>query len=249
MIIFDQNVRLYQQVASILRKRIQENIYTDKLPSEKEICAELNVSRSVVREAIIMLEVEGYVEAKKGSGIHILSTSADNLVFNLENNINFLSTGPFELLQARQLIESHIAEFAATQITKEDIIKLLTIQKQSELDDCTRDSNWDYEFHIYIAKITKNSALITIIETMCQQRKQNHLWNKLHEHIEASQITSWSEQHKDIIDALIRKDPKAAKEAMWQHLENTKQMLFNAASKDFDLTLDKYLYSDNPVKF
>ncbi|WP_410260568.1 GntR family transcriptional regulator, partial [Klebsiella pneumoniae] len=40
----------------------------DKLPAERFIADEKNVSRTVVREAIIMLEVEGYVEVRKGSG-------------------------------------------------------------------------------------------------------------------------------------------------------------------------------------
>lgn len=246
MIHFDQNTRLYQQVAAVLKDRIIDKTYQQKLPTEKEICADLNISRAVVREAIIMLEVEGYVEAKKGSGIHIVHDFQKN---NSALPISTLTVGPFELLQARQLVESHIAEFAATQITKEDIVHLLTIQQQSELDDFTRDSNWDYEFHLFIAKITRNSALVNLVETMWQQRQENPLWQKLHDHIDANDIVSWSDQHKDIINALIQKDAKAAKEAMWRHLENTKQMLFNAASKDFDLTLDKYLYSDNPVHF
>lgn len=45
----------------------------DKLPAERFIADEKSVSRTVVREAIIMLEVEGYVEVRKGSGIHVIS--------------------------------------------------------------------------------------------------------------------------------------------------------------------------------
>jgi len=55
--------RLYQQLASDLKSRIETGIYPvgDKLPAERLIAEEMNVSRTVVREAIIMLEVEGYV--------------------------------------------------------------------------------------------------------------------------------------------------------------------------------------------
>ncbi|VTP80071.1 DNA-binding transcriptional repressor ExuR [Leclercia adecarboxylata] len=48
----------------------------DKLPAERFIADEKSVSRTVVREAIIMLEVEGYVEVRKGSGIHVISSQA-----------------------------------------------------------------------------------------------------------------------------------------------------------------------------
>ncbi len=65
--------RLYQQLAAELKTRIEQGVYLvgDKLPAERFIADEKNVSRTVVREAIIMLEVEGYVEVRKGSGIHV----------------------------------------------------------------------------------------------------------------------------------------------------------------------------------
>lgn len=61
--------RLYQQLAADLKERIEQGVYLvgDKLPAERFIADEKNVSRTVVREAIIMLEVEGYVEVRKGS--------------------------------------------------------------------------------------------------------------------------------------------------------------------------------------
>lgn len=67
--------RLYQQLAAELKTRIEQGVYLvgDKLPAERFIADEKNVSRTVVREAIIMLEVEGYVEVRKGSGIHVIS--------------------------------------------------------------------------------------------------------------------------------------------------------------------------------
>ena len=59
--------RLYQQLAADLKERIEQGVYLvgDKLPAERFIADEKNVSRTVVREAIIMLEVEGYVEVRK----------------------------------------------------------------------------------------------------------------------------------------------------------------------------------------
>lgn len=118
--------RLYQQLAADLKERIEQGVYLvgDKLPAERFIADEKNVSRTVVREAIIMLEVEGYVEVRKGSGIHVVSNQPRHQQA-ADNNMEFANYGPFELLQARQLIESNIAEFAATQVTKQDIMKLM----------------------------------------------------------------------------------------------------------------------------
>ena len=64
---------------------------------------------------------------------------------------------------------------------------------------------------------------------------------KLHEHIDARTVDNWCDDHDQILKALIRKDPNAAKLAMWQHLENTKIMLFNETSDDFEFNADRYL--------
>lgn len=67
--------RLYQHVASVIKERIENNEYSvgSKLPAERLLADEMNVSRTVIREAIIMLEVEGLVDVRKGSGIHVIS--------------------------------------------------------------------------------------------------------------------------------------------------------------------------------
>lgn len=245
----NEHHRLYQVIATELKNRIISGIYPvgSKLPSERLVCEELKVGRSVVREAVIMLEVEGFVLARKGSGIHVIGNSSPRNLSATSPGLNFVKSGPFELLQARQLIESNIAEFAATQITKEDIVKLLEIQHNAEKGDHHRDPNWDLKFHTQIAMITRNNALTMIVKETWQQRTLNPLWKKLHEQAPEDTINNWLEEHNKIIEALINRDPKAAKLAMWQHLENTKKTLFEAANKDFETKRDHYLFSDNPV--
>jgi len=240
--------RLYQQLAATLKERVETGVYPvgEKLPAERLISDEMNVSRTVVREAIIMLEVEGYVEVRKGSGIHVMSNQQRHLVVP-DCGSEIRTAGPFEILQARQLIECNIAEFAATQVTKQDIMRLMEIQEHARQEDRFRDSEWDLKFHVQVAQATQNSALATIVEKMWSQRLHNPYWRKLHEHIDEKSIESWCEDHDLILKALIRRDPHAAKLAMWQHLENTKQMLFRATSDDFEFNVDRYLYSENPV--
>ena len=240
--------RLYQQLAAELKQRIEGGVYPvgDKLPAERFIAEEMDVSRTVVREAIIMLEVEAYVEVRKGSGIHVISNQPKSLILP-DTAIEFASAGPFELLQARQLIESNVAEFAATQVTKQDIVALMEIQERARQEDRFRDSEWDLKFHVQVALATQNSAMATIVEKMWSQRIHNPYWQKLHEHIDDKSIESWCEDHDKILKALIRKDPYGAKIAMWQHLENTKQMLFHATTDDFEFNVDRYLFAENPV--
>ncbi|MGC0877385.1 transcriptional regulator ExuR [Pantoea agglomerans] len=246
---FTESRRLYQQLASELKSRIETGIYPVgvKLPAERLIAEEMEVSRTVVREAIIMLEVEGYVEVRKGSGIHVIASQQQNRIASTSSQLEFATFGPFELLQARQLIESNVAEFAATQVTRQDIIDLMAIQEKARQEDHFRDSEWDMQFHVRIAQSTQNSALAAIVEKMWLHRLHNPYWLKLHEHIDQRSILSWCDDHDQILKALMRKDPAASKLAMWQHLENTKQMLFNATADDFEFNVDRYMFGENPV--
>lgn len=199
--------RLYQQLAAELKARIEQGVYLvgDKLPAERFIADEKSVSRTVVREAIIMLEVEGYVEVRKGSGIHVISSQAKHSPAP-DENLEFANYGPFELLQARQLIESNIAEFAATQVTKQDIMKLMEIQDNARKEKCFRDSEWDLQFHVQVALATQNTALAAIVEKMWTQRVHNPYWKKLHDHIDSRTVDNWCDDHDQILKALIRKD-------------------------------------------
>ncbi|MGF1749611.1 GntR family transcriptional regulator [Vibrio cionasavignyae] len=245
----EPNEKLYHKVANRIKDDIAAKKYQvgDMLPAERLIAEEMQVSRTVIREAMIMLEVEGFVEVRKGSGIRLINATlepkmtTDDLTPDPTAFIKMC--GPFELLQARQLFESNIAEFAATQATKQDLVALMRIQEQAKKDDFSRDSYWDSEFHIQLARCTQNSVVVHIAEVMCNHREDNPYWKKLHEHIKDTQIRSWCSEHDKIVQALIQKDPVAAREAAWQHIENTKQMLFDASSEDFD----RFLFSESPV--
>lgn len=133
--------RLYQQLAANLKKRIKQSVYlvSNKLPAKRFIANKKNVSRTVVRKAIIMLKVKSYVKVRKSSSIHVVSNQPRHQQA-ANTNIKFANYSPFKLLQARQLIKSNIAKFAATQVTKQNIIKLIAIQKQARSKQCFRNS-------------------------------------------------------------------------------------------------------------
>ncbi len=243
----EPNEKLYQKIAAQYKRQIISGQFTvgDMLPAERVIAEQMDVSRTVIREAMIMLEVEGFVEVRKGSGIRVISNTGNNdkNVESLDFSDEFMRTcGPFELLQARQLFESSIAEFAAMQATKKDLVELMKIQENAKEDDYSRDSHWDREFHIQLARCTQNSAIVHVAEMLCKNREVNPYWKKLHEHIEDNQIRSWCSEHDLIVQALIKGDAKAAKQAAWTHIENTKQMLFDASSDDYD----RFLFADSP---
>lgn len=240
--------RPYQEIGLVLRKQLIDGQYKvgERLPPERDIAEQLDVSRTVVREAIIMLELENLVEVKKGSGVYVL---------NIPNQSGFREqvisddAGPFEMLQARQLLESNIAEFAATQVTPGDILRMraaLDLERR-ELDTGAAESEGDEKFHMCIAQATQNSVLVDMLKHSWERRESSPMWQKLHARIKGIDYrVEWMDDHAKILSALQRKDPIAAKNAMWQHLENVKQRLLELSDVD-DPNFDGYLFSSNPV--
>lgn len=242
-----QPQRPYQEVGVMLRDMIARQQYAlgDRLPPEREIAALLSVSRTVVREALIMLEIEGLVEVRRGAGIFVVAMPHQT-VNAPASQCN--DAGPFELLQARQLLESNIAEFAAQQATREDILKMrqaLQIQEQ-ELVSGGNESG-DRQFHLAVAEATHNSMLVELFKQSWQWRENNPMWIQLHSHLENNHYRQeWLADHKQILAALIKKDAKTAKHAMWQHLENVKNRLLELSDID-DINFDGYLFESWPL--
>ena len=105
--------RLYQQVAERIKQQIQAGSISagDRLPAEKDLALQLGVSRPMVREALIALEIAGLVEIRTGSGTYIRDRG--KLLFPMVD----AGPGPFELLHARLLIEGEVAAEAAIRAT------------------------------------------------------------------------------------------------------------------------------------
>nr|WP_321454828.1 FCD domain-containing protein [uncultured Cohaesibacter sp.] len=224
--ITDAGKRRYQEVAEALKKEMIDQSLSvgTRLRTERQIAEDFDVSRSVVREAIIMLEIEGLVSVRKGSGTYIerLPKQSER-VESARSDI-----GPFELLQARQLLESNIAAFAATMVTKNDINRMQEALDMEIKAIETGEASYDGDewFHRLIAEATQNGVLIDMVNDMWRLRKGNQIWDGLHARIfDESYRQQWLDDHQQILTALNRKDPGKARDAMWNHLENVRNTL------------------------
>lgn len=244
--------RPYQDVGLMIQELITQTPYLpgSRLPPEREIAEMLNVTRTVVREALIMLEIKGLVDVRRGAGIYVLDTVNVQISEGM-NSQPFNDAGPFEMLQARQLLESNIAEFAALQATREDIIKMRRALQLEERELASSASggteSGDMQFHLAIAEATHNSMLVELFRQSWEWRENNPMWSQLHRHFSDTHYRKeWLVDHKQILAALIKKDSRAAKLAMWQHLENVKQRLLEFSNVD-DIDFDGYLFDSWPL--
>jgi len=106
--------RLYRQIAEQLRSLIAGGEFQagSRLPAERDLASQLGVSRPSVREALIALEVEGWVEVRTGSGVYVLPRNGASAH---GAQVPASEWGPLELLRARRVIEGEIAALAASQ--------------------------------------------------------------------------------------------------------------------------------------
>ena len=106
--------RLYLEVATQLEQQSQNGQIRpgERLPSERDLAGRFEVSRPTIREAMIALEIAGLVDIKTGSGIYVLAQTETLVPRSLDD-----VPGPFEVLEARLLIEPQAASLAAARIS------------------------------------------------------------------------------------------------------------------------------------
>lgn len=243
--------RRYFEIGTQIEELLYSGVFKvgQRLQSERELSERFDTSRATIREAIIMLELKGLVSVKQGSGIFFKE--------NVQSSIPRFGApesdiGPFELLQARQVVESNIASFAATQIKPTELRELkqvLTLQQNEINGDSKKFEKLDQKFHQLISESTQNRVLIQHAAEMWKNvRITNPLWlqlNKKYLHEEKLQA-QWINDHKRILVALQRRSPEDAKQAVWQHIENSKQELMKIASAyDEDVDLDDMFFASD----
>ena len=210
--------RLYRQIADQLRGLVERGEYAvgTRLPPERDLAAQLGVSRPSVREALIALEVEGVVEVRMGSGIYVRLHDPKQLK-------RVSGEGPLETIRARQLIEAELAAHAAGHMKKAQIAGLrnaLALMQQ-EVDAGHLPTRGDRLFHERIAEACENSVLQRIVGELFDER-HNPLFEQLGNHFET--VGSWTiaiAEHQAVIDAIASHAPEAARAAMNTHLSNS----------------------------
>lgn len=207
--------RLYQDLARNLLEELASGRYPvgARLPAERELAVTYAVSRPTVREAIIALEVQGLVEVKVGSGAYVrrLPGKGDLPGFNIS---------AFELTEARLLFEGEAAALAATQATDEELAQIEALvdaiaRENQEADGAERA---DREFHLAIARATRNTAIFEAIEHLWDLRSASPEAALLHEKARTANIKPVVDEHSAVLAALRARNPHAARGAMRAHL-------------------------------
>ena len=208
--------RLYLQIAGQLRSLIESGEFPpgSRLPAERDLAKQLGVSRPSLREALIALEVEGYVDVRPGSGI--LVTARKTAMHDDPSG-----EGPLEIIRARCLLEAEIAAEAAPHIKSKDLA--VFEQALREMENGAADASArlaaDRRFHLSIAAKLGNNVLLRLLTELLDQRN-SLLGKQFASHFDSAK--TWAAvlaEHRKIVAALAARDSERARKAMRAHLQ------------------------------
>ena len=206
--------RLYENVAQRIAQRMHEGVYPPgtRLPGERELAEQFDVSRVTIRQALISLQALGKLEVRPGSGSHVLNAAV--------SQVDVLpSVSALELTEARSLFESEVAALAAPDISDDTLAELeqLIVEMSSDHDDVDAAELADRDFHLTIAAAAGNSVLYYIVEKLWRMRMELAPVKKVYDSVCSEDAAARGGEHREILDALHSRDPAQARLAMRKH--------------------------------
>lgn len=228
-----ENQRLYQQVAeqiaAIIRKG--ELAVGDRLPPERDLSVKLGVSRPTVREAMIALELAGFVDVRTGAGTYVVSSGPAH--YSVVRALAAAGPGPIELIDARLMIEPQVAAAAARSIGPAQLEELhALVGAMAKAGTSDEHRRCDRDFHVLIGQATGNGVIAATVDELW-----SNMFTPIFERLGRitgliSEIeTDTLDQHRAIVAAIAAGDQHGAETAMRAHLEIVRQVLAGAGDR------------------
>jgi DNA-binding FadR family transcriptional regulator len=215
--------RLYRQIAEQLRTLMTKGEFKpgERLPAERDLAKQLGVSRPSVREALIALEVEGWVEVRTGAGVFVLERTSR--AQESRKKVPASEWGPLELIRARRVIEGEIASLAATQAKRKHIqaIHDAIALMEEDTERGIAPLAGDRAFHTAIAEAAGNAVLVETVQTFWDARR-GPLFERLGDYFES--VPSWRtaiSEHEAVLEAIRAHDADGARAAMQKHMDKS----------------------------
>jgi GntR family transcriptional repressor for pyruvate dehydrogenase complex len=195
-----------------------------RFPIEAELCAQLGVSRSSLREAVRMLAALGVVEVRQGAGTYVSQLRAADIVASLSLTVGLLPLeGLLEIYELRRVLEGHAASQAAARRPEALVAEIEALLV--ELEACTepeRTAELDHRFHTMIAAAGGNPTLAALLEVFRARSRNYQIFGSA----AGPEIKRVSDDgHRAIATAIAARDCGAAETAAAAHVAETERWL------------------------
>ena len=216
----------YERIAERLAAEIRAGRLApgERLPGERELARRLEVGRASVREAIGALQVRGVLETRPGAGSYV-AADALALLGDLQPTHD---AGPFDLLEARLLLEPGVAALAARRGRRDPEAEALldAMDEAAAEEDRARWNDGDRRFHRRLAALTGNPVLLGLADQVAALMDQP-LWQQLRDDSIArpGRARVHAAEHRMIYEAIVEGDAASASFYATQHLERVRRYM------------------------
>ena len=190
----------------------------DRLPSERDLCKQFGVGRSSLREALRCLAIVGVLDVRVGEGTFFASDGDRFIGKIIEWRVSTESRNLENLFELRLTLESDLAAYAATRGEQQHIERLAKVLQKMEtcLENRRQFAPLDLEFHLIIAEASENKLMYDLLMMIRSQ-----LEHGLMRVVSLPGGTDLAyKQHKEIFEAIRRKDADKAKARMRTHIQS-----------------------------
>jgi DNA-binding FadR family transcriptional regulator len=228
-----RKIAVHELVVDRIRRAIHLGDYLpgDRLPSEREIADRLEVSRVTVREAVRVLESEGYVVSRRGATGGLTVTALAEPVARMMERLQADPDGIVHLMEFRRANECLAARLAAFRRGDEDLERMARpIEDLATIDDIPRFRRADAGFHLAVAVAARNPH---VERAVLDAREAIFLFHGGREYEVLADTTL--EGHRRVFEAISAGDGDAAESAMGEHIDIALGEILNAMRMSDDV--------------
>jgi GntR family transcriptional repressor for pyruvate dehydrogenase complex len=219
-----EHSRTADEVVQQMESLILEGVLRagDRLPGERELARQFDVSRPILRDALKTLEARGLMVTRHGGGTHVADVIGQVFSKPVMDLIVNHRKAAADYLEYRREIEGLAAEYAARRATKEDLALLDRIMVRMEAAhqraDFREEAEIDVEFHHAVGECAHNIILLHTLRSCYKLLTDGVFQNRLVVFALPAAREALLEQHRAIHRAVVAGDPTAARQAAMDHI-------------------------------
>ncbi|MBS1188744.1 MAG: GntR family transcriptional regulator [Rhodocyclaceae bacterium] len=223
--------RISDAIASSLERRILEGSLKpgDRLPPERELAADLGVSRPSLREAIQKLASKGMVQSRQGGGTYVTDRLESTFFDPWRDMLGAHPNLREDLLEFRRMLEGQAAEWAAERATDADLERLekafAALGRAFAENDLDQRSACDIAFHQAVSEASHNALIGHLAAAMLRLMQDNIRLNLGELRAVPGAADVLQNQHQALFDAIREHRPAAARAAAQTHIDFVQETL------------------------